>query len=249
MNTSHLSYHSVDEILADALLKAGDKNMKYMSKGYYTAQIQRALQKLSFDTFFTEKEQSFELDPSCPQVTMPKGAFNLLEVFAYNGECKPKNGVLVWFKRGFTGNILGRDAWNNDKDFFYPTRSSAPPTDLFFFGVRNGVLHFSDSCKGYSKVRLRFNGLICDPGETPCIPMFFREAVIDFVAKQSLLARIGDEDSPMEMLSRWQYLLNEVKQSMDMPYDGTWDSALYYSKNLDTKLRRDISEYMLRLDY
>ncbi len=251
MNTSELSYHTIDEILSDALLKAGDRKMKYMSKGYYTAQIQRALQELSFDSFFTEKELSFDLDPNCPEVIMPKGAFNLKEVFIYNGDCKPPaNGKLVWFKRGFTGNVLGRDAWNNPDDEFYPTRDDqGPPNNLFFFGVRNGKLFFSESCKAFSKVRLRFNGLICDPGESPCVPMFFREAVIDFVAKQSLIARIGDEDAPMDMMSRWQFLLNEVKASMDIPYTGTWDNALYRAKNLDTKLRRDIAEYMLRLDY
>jgi len=250
MNASSLSYHTVNEILSDALLKAGDKKMKYMSEGYYTSQIQRALQELSFDSFFQKKEVSFDLNPECREVVMPKGCFNLLEVFAYNGECRPENGVLVWYKRGFTGNVLARDQWNNDKDSFYPTRGNGgPPSDLFFFGVRNGVLHFSESCKPYSKVLLRFNGLICDPGENPCVPMFFREAVIDFVAKQSLIARIGDEDTPTEMISRWQFLLNEVKASMDMPHTGTWAEAIYRAKNLDNKLRRDMAEYMMRLDY
>lgn len=249
MNISDLSYHTVDQILSDALLKAGDKNMKHMSKGYYTSQIQRCLQKLSFDTFFSEKDKSYDISSSTNSIKLPKGAFNLKEVFVYNGECNEQNGNLVWFKRGFSGNVLGRDSWNNDDDNFYPTRSGGLPSGLYFFGVRNGELFFSESCKKFTKVKLRFNGLICDPGETPCVPMFFREAVIDFVAKQSLIARIGDEDTPMDMVARWQFLLNEVKQSMDKPYDGTWASAVYYSKRIDTKLRKDISEYMLRLDY
>ena len=84
MNFSPHSFVSVNEILADVLKITNDAGFKMNSRGWYISQIRQALQELSFDTFFDERNEELII-PNDLRVEMPKGAFNLKPLVAYAG--------------------------------------------------------------------------------------------------------------------------------------------------------------------
>ena len=57
MDLSPHNFVSVNEILADVLKIVKDSSFKLNSKGWYTSQIQQALEELSFNTFFNDVNQ------------------------------------------------------------------------------------------------------------------------------------------------------------------------------------------------
>ncbi len=59
MQFSKHDFVTVNEILADVLKIVQDTDFKINSKGWYTSQIQQALEELSFDTFFLTINRTF----------------------------------------------------------------------------------------------------------------------------------------------------------------------------------------------
>ena len=89
MDLSPQNFVSVNEILADVIKVVKDDSFKLNSKGWYTSQIQQSLEELSFDTFFDEQHQAFDM-PENLRLELPKGSFNLRQIFVFNGsECTP----------------------------------------------------------------------------------------------------------------------------------------------------------------
>ena len=87
MDFSRQSFVTVNEILADVLKIVKDSSFKVNSRGFYVSQIQQALEELSFDTYFDERSEVFEV-PADLRLDMPKGAFNLKNMYLFNGtEC------------------------------------------------------------------------------------------------------------------------------------------------------------------
>ena len=113
MNFSPHSFVSVNEILADVLKITNDSGFKINTRGWYISQVRQALQELSFDTFFDEKNEELII-PNDLRVDMPKGAFNLKQLFLFNGtKCNVgSNTPTVWYKQNYwTGGngYLARD--------------------------------------------------------------------------------------------------------------------------------------------
>jgi hypothetical protein len=84
MDLSPKNFVSIDIILADVLKTVDDASTKLNSKGWYTSQIQQALEELSFDTFFDERNANFDV-PKDLRLELPEGAFNLRKVYLFNG--------------------------------------------------------------------------------------------------------------------------------------------------------------------
>ncbi len=260
MNSSKENYVSVNEILADVLVSVDDEAFKDHSKGFYVSQVQQALQELSFDTYFDERTEDFDV-PSNLRLEMPKGAFNIKQIYLFNGtKCNIAKSQIVYHKRNyFTGGVgyVAKDKWNN-RDPFYDSRSfhgrnrravgdsDSAINDLYFYNIQNGMMMFSSSISRFEKIMVVYNGISTDIGEVPIIPTFFREAVkswvLDVAYKIKMARAVAD-------LGKWQALWSMNNNLLRKPFTGYWDLALYRAKNIDSKEREDINVYIGRLDY
>ena len=247
MNHSSSSYISHKMILADATMKSGDKEFKYHPEGFYMSLIQEALQELSFDSFFLEREKIYPI-AGCTKFTLPEGAFNVREIYVYNGEdCNPAGKRNVYWKRNYH-NKISKNSWNNDNDPFFLNSGQSTPSNVLFCGIRNGVIELSPNCQGFEKLVVRFNGLLCNIGDVPTIPMFFRQAVTDYVIVEALSARIAEMSADPKMIQGWQFILNRHEERIKEPYTGSWETALHRVKTMDRKSREDMNIYHQKLD-
>ncbi len=262
MNFSPHSFVSVNEILADVLKITNDSGFKINTRGWYISQVRQALQELSFDTFFDEKNEELII-PNDLRVDMPKGAFNLKQLFLFNGtKCNVgSNTPTVWYKQNYwTGGngYLARDKWDNNGDPFYRNRNASPQarnevnlgssSQLYYFGIQNGLIMLSESCRKFEKVMIFYNGIGGDIDSTPVIPQFFRQAVKDYVTSAGLEASIAQEIDPAKM-NKLTYLKNSVDTRMNKDYDGSWAKAEQRAKHTDKKIRQAYKEYMARMNY
>jgi hypothetical protein len=258
MDLSPHNFVSVDEILSDVLKLVNDSSFKLNSKGWYTSQIQQALEELSFDTFFDERNESFDI-PDNLRLDMPRGAFNLRQGYLFNGDnCVIENSVPIYSKRNFinsnSGNgYVANDKFYNGNDRFHMNRGQAPrdkkdPSNLYFFGMQNGVIMLSESCRSFQKIMLVYNGVMTDIGEVPIVPQFFRQAVKDWVSVKALEMKLNDVVATNEY-SHWNNLYNRYENSLNKPYDGSWAKAEHRSKQMNAKERQDIKMYFQRMRY
>lgn len=240
MNTASLV--PINIIISDIAKKSGDADFTYESEGGYIALIQEAMQELSIDTLFFEVEQDFDV-PDCLMIKMPSGAFNVREIYGFNGsECKPQNAQKIWWKKKYKNNIAS-DNWKNQGNPYYKNRgSSNPPGNLFFCGISNGEIHLSENCKQFDKIQLRYNGLMGDIEDTPIIPIFFRKAIVDYCVVQAITTRIGANPNH-EALSSWQFIYGVYDKSLNDRINGSWETARHRSRTMDKKSRNDLREY------
>ena len=269
MNSSSFISHSL--IVSEIAKKSGDKEFRFDSEGYYMSLVQEALQELSFDTFFLESEKIFEIK-DCLKFDLPSGFFNIRQIYLFSGpECDPTTATKVWWKRNFK-NGISSDNWGNSGDPFYKNRSgsnvpgnsgftgnsnftnnpdvagrSNPPGNLFFCGISNGVIELSKNCKVFEKLSIRANGLITDIGDVPIIPIFFRQAVVDYGIVEALSIRMAENPSDAA-INVWQNILNRYNRRLTLQYEGSWEKARFRAKNIDSKIREDLHEYFAKLD-
>lgn len=263
MNISDKNMISPEEILSDVLKLANDEDFKDNSKGYYTSLIQQALQELAFDTFFDERTEFFDV-PENLNLEMPLGAFNLKQIYLYNGtECNFGNAQNVYWKRNYytkgSGSLARDNGTGNSSDPFYQSRGGAGGNpDLrrtggsvgstYFYNIQRGMIMLSSNSRSFQKVAIVFNGTGGDIGEALFIPQFLREAVkgwvLDPVYKVKMAQSLGGAD-----FNKWQTLWSMNESQLRKPYTGIWDNAEYRIKSMDSKARGDMKEYMSRLDY
>tara|TARA_R110000772_G_scaffold1095_2_gene3864 strand:- start:4272 stop:5033 length:762 start_codon:yes stop_codon:yes gene_type:complete len=253
MTSSPFNLVSIDQILSDVLVTVGDMDMKLMSKGWYISHIQQALEELSFDTFYS-KLDSFEDLPSDLKLIPPKGMFNLIDAFGIMGDCdKIDFSTNIYYKKGLlVGNkgvgITARDNYRNVDDQFHVRRGHSSTTDIHTVSMQNGILHFSANCLAFDKIRLIYNGVMCNIGETPTVPTFFRQAVKDYVSEKGLEVKCAATVGTNEY-NHWYRMLEKTTAEKNNPYEGSWVKAERRSKHMDLKEREDLSIYLQKLNY
>lgn len=251
MDISPHNFVSIETILADVLKVVDDSATKLNSKGWYTSQIQQALEELSFDTFFDKRNQVVAI-PENLHVDMPKGAFNLSELYAFNGDkCTIENRANIWWKKGFingeSGNgYVARDHWDNKNDAFYRERTSNP--NFLFYSIQNGTIMLSEGCRSFQNVMIVYNGIMADIGDVPIVPQFFRQAVKDWVTVKALEIKTSDVVGTNQY-SHWANMLNRYENSLNRPYEGSWAKAEQRARQMNKKDRQDLKEYMTRFNY
>lgn len=253
MVSSPFNLVSMDEILADVLVNVDDSATKMMSKGWYISQMQQALEELSFDTFFN-KLDSFEDLPKNLKLIPPKGMFNLIEVYGIMGDCDNiQSSTLIYYKKGLLVGkdgigITSRDNYRNENDPFHLRRGSFATTNIHTVSMQNGILHFSSNCLAFDKIRLEYNGVLCNIGEVPTVPSFFRQAVKDWISVKALVVKCKDTAGTAEY-NHWYRMLQDTKAEKDHPFDGSWIKAERRAKSIDLKERRDMNIYLSKLNY
>lgn len=266
MNLASSEFVTPNAILADILKVTKDENFRVLTEGHYTSLMQQALEELSFDTFFDQRYEDFTV-PENLNLEMPKGAFNVRNIYLYNGtECSISSAVNVYYKRNYwTGGngYLAKDRFRNINDPFHvqrgitrryaPERNISPgqgadrPENVHYYNIVAGVIHLSENCRRFQNIRIEFNGVGCEIGDAPVIPKFFRQYVKHFVldyAFNVLMAEAEPKD-----LGRWQILAAKNDRDMNRPYEGSKDKAEYRVKRMDKKAREDMKEYFSRMNY
>jgi hypothetical protein len=272
MDLSPSNFVSIGDILADVLKVVRDSDFKTSSKGWYTSQIQQALEELSFDTFFDEQTAILPVSENL-RVEMPKGAFNLKQAYLFNGDkCTIQGRVNVYFKRNFinscTGNgYVARDNWRNEGDPFYTQRGGVNfsdnnfsgrsssrtngenrPERLYYCGIQNGLIMLSENCRKFDNLYLVYSGIMTDIGEAPVVPQFFRQAVKSWVLVSALQEKMTETIATKEY-AHWANLQAKYERDINDPYNGSWVKAERRSKKLNFKERVDIKEYLTRMRY
>lgn len=263
MDISRANFVTTNEILADVLMSVDDESFSAMSPGFYRSQVQQALEELSFDTFFDEQRESFPFPHKTLSLEMPKGAFNLREIYVFNGnECIVARSQKLWWKRNYFTKGHGYFANNKGSQNHDPFIDSTSPMrhiagnvvarnggtsmqNTFFFNVQNGLIMFSPRCSSFSKVHIVYNGTGCDVGDIPVIPQFLRQAVKDYVCEVALRIRMAKDPS-----GKWGMLWKIYDKSLnrDGSYgpEGSWSRAEYRVKTLSRAKREDLKEYLGR---
>jgi hypothetical protein len=266
MESSKYNFVSVNEILSDVLELVADRGMEHLSKGFYVSQIQQALEGLSFDSFFDTRRDSFPFPTQDLRLEMPLGAFNIKEIYLFNGaQCDIVRSQKVWWKRDYytEGNgYFANNKGNNNNDPYYPSytyrnrlaqeieqsglirRDYNPVEGNYFYNIQNGMIMFSSACRGFEKVHIVYNGTGCDIGDEPIIPLFLREAVKDYVCEVALRARMA-LDPKMQTL----WLIYDKNLNRDEKYGigvGSWSRAQYRVKTMDYASLSDLKEYLGR---
>lgn len=261
---------SPEMILSDVLPIVGETgDYRELPKGFYYQQMQKALEALSFDTYFSKKMYSTEV-PENLAMDIPKGMFNLRNMYlSNNNSCGiGPDSVNVYFKSNFfnddgtgSGNYVARNkGTSKGGDPFYgngspdlnprtyrsnDSRSSAYGTNertdsLYFYNIQNGRIMFSSTCRRYSHVIMEFNGLDVSIGDKPIIPPQFREVVIDWVVEAVLRVKSARNQQ------QWGGMYNDSKQRLGRnPYhtSGTWHTAVQRAASLDSKAKEDLALY------
>lgn len=272
MDLSPSNFVSIGDILADVLKVTRDSDFKTSSKGWYTSQIQQALEELSFDTYFDEQTAILPVSDNL-RVEMPKGAFNLKQVYLFNGDkCTIQGRVNVYFKKNFinscTGNgYVARDNWKNEEDPFHTqrgglkffnnvaygrsssyTNSENRSERLYYCGIQNGLIMLSENCRKFDNLFLVYSGIMTDIGEAPVVPQFFRQAVKAWVLVSALQEKMTETIATKEY-SHWANLQARYERDINDQSNGVWVNAERRAKRLNSKERVDIKEYLTRMRY
>ena len=249
------SYLTIDEILADVAVAIGDPKFRLVNKGFYTRIVKEALRKLNYITHFKWSFGDYDL-PANLMLPLPSKSFNLIDVFIYhpptanepcdstavNDCCGVTDPVRVYWKAGMAtrgqGTGMTARVMPNTQDPFY--RKFSENQNLFYFNTQNGMIHFSESCAGYERVRLYFNGDVCDIVGAKMIPPTVREGMILYCTARAFFYLAGYTRDP-SYLTLWKAAKVEA--------DGPWKDSIYYCKRMSTKERNDLFIYLNRQPY
>lgn len=250
MNFSSSNCVTVNEILADILKSVKDSDFKANSKGWYTSQIQQSLEELSFDTFFDERNEVLKI-PSNLRLEMPKGAFNVRQMYAFSGEkCNVSSRKNIWHKKNYINNpegkgLFARNNGDNTGDSFH--QKGTQHRGVLYYSIQQGLIMLSSSCLNHENIMLVYNGVGCEVGDAPMVPNFLRQAVKDYVTVRALESIIAESEPAM--MNKWNLLYGIHSNRLNKPYDGSWAKAEHRAKTMDHKERQDLKEYLSQIDY
>lgn len=255
MNISRHSFVTPNEILADVLPLVGDVNFITSSKGFYISQIQQALEELAFETFFDNRQETFDI-PDNLRIELPKGAFNIENIYLVETSedgCNITKSANVFWKKNFINSRSGNgyvsmNKGNNGNDPLYKdTFATTEPNGVFYYAVQQGVIMLSSSCRSWSKILVEYSGTGGDIGDEPFVPIYFRQAVKGYVAVKGLEIKVS-KAMPSEK-PQLMAIANQQRAILTEPYSGTWVTAERRARRADDKEKKAIKEYMQRMYY
>lgn len=213
-------YLSVNHILAEVTMAVGDKDFRNgFSPGWYVSRIQDSLQEIALDTFYQKITDDFNI-PSNLNLEMPGNSFNIRLMIGYSGTCcVPSTSAVIHWKRNYNnkgkadGAVTRHEATGkaNGSDPIMP--STRGVSNLYYAGVQNGVISFSPAVAKFDKVRITYNGMGIQVGDTPVIPRYFERAVNSYVRTQYWLAKLAEE--PRKWVTNYNIAYKEYEIQME----------------------------------
>lgn len=213
-------YLSVNHVLAEVSMACGDKDFRNgFSKGWYVSRIQDALQEIAIDTFYQKITDDFDI-PSNLNLEMPDNSFNIRLMIAYTGACcVPSTSAVIHWKRNYNNKgkvdgALTRHEGTGRANTSDPILPSTRGIDnLYYAAVQEGVISFSPAVAQFDKVRITYNGMGIQVGDTPVIPRFFERAVNSYVRTQFWLAKLSLE--PRKWIGLYDRAVIEYSKEME----------------------------------
>lgn len=234
-------------ILFDVLEETSDKDFREMTRGWYVGQIQNALSEIEFDTRFN----TLFYDQAIPddlRMEVPRGCFNVDDVYIYNGKLKEPSAPPkpLWWKRrmlrapgsDYSANLRGGVAheWSVTPASTYENK--------LFFNITNRVIDLSSSCASYEFIRIVYNGTSIPIGSVPFVPPFLRRYVHMFCVENFWRVMKGRYKDEPRNRTNWSDAYGILYGD-----GGLKDQAVVRMKKLDSKFRRDLMEYLSRMNY
>ena len=244
---------TVNQILSDVLVNVDDEDFKKgFTKGFYVSKIQQCLEELAFDTFYQEITKDLPFPTTQLTMQLPTNCFNIREIYLFNGDCcTPQTSVIVHWKRLYN-NSQGGPAYtakqkeNMRRDPYYKpwgwANNAIDKATTYFANIQNGLLMFSSNSSHYNHVRLVYNGMGGDVGDSPVIPRFMRQAVIDWVSEKFWRALKAKNPRVRPIWMDYYNILND-------PKIGSWKRAQDRMKQMDTWEKDSMAQYLGRMNY
>lgn len=265
MDFSRQDYLTPENILAMALPRIGDSEMRKLHSGFYHALIQEFLEAMSLHTLFAEKREDVPM-PSGLRHTLSKGTFNVKELYGYCGDlCAPGQMTKIWHKKNYFtegGRVVAKNRQDGSADPFYNQnhrhflrepvseqlvrngRSAARVT--YYYNIENGVLMLSSNCKQFEMLHIRSSDLGASLEDTPYIPVIFRTACMHYVCAEACAAIMANDPD----VKRYQYLQSLYERKLDRDgFGGSWHTAANKIARMSQGEKNDYKEYLNRWRY
>lgn len=258
MNTGH--YITPDEIIFNAAAFSGDREFKFVPKGVYMSFIRDAFRQLNMESYFMEVRKDFNF-PENLTLALPEDCFNVKNIYIFNGDfCNVSMSRKVWWKMNYFTKggkgYIANDKGNNNNDPYYENRilpdhdkslirynNADSVNSVLFYNIQMGNIMFSSSCKAAgAKVHIHYNGTGGNILEVPIIPIFFKEAIEDFVTEAIMRMRMANEPSNIRNLSMlYQTYANKLDKN---GMNGSWHKAKHMALNLNSSQASEMKEYL-----
>jgi hypothetical protein len=259
MNISPDNFCSIDEIKSEIIVNVNDENERLLSPGFYTRQVKKALEELSFDTYFNVVYIDLPL-PTTLTMPIPKNMWNINDIFIWKhgsvdceqstcDDCSIPGMERIFYKRHFIskGKGYGYTARNHENGSDLYIRNAGQATNLKWYNVVQGVIMYSETCSPYDRVRIVANGLMAgDINASKIVPLFVRDAVTLWATERAAFALKG-RDPKYRVI--WMDARTELYTPSSRQSGNVWDSAQYRLKHRDQKERDDWNSYLSRMNY
>ncbi len=245
MEFSFADLLSIDEIKADVLVNVGDLDQKLLTPGFYSRRVKRCIDELGYTTYFLTHFQDFPT-PESLQLFIPSGAFNLNNVFAFNGDCCDVGGMQTvhnkrqFLMRGKTSATqhFGYTSRNNDRNADPLFINVVGDSEILFYAENNGIILLSDSCRLYDHIRVVFSGTPSKIDEQKIIPPFVAEYIVNQVTTDALFALKSKQPNlRLQWLDSQAGLENKKRE------------AIYRLRHLSKSERFTLYEALGRMNY
>lgn len=209
----------------------------------YRSLLQQALEKLSWEVPWDLRHLDAEVADT-RRVQLPPKFVGINNIWLYRGEaCAPTVTTNVILKDNYShGNDRGAFQnvnWNNVENGYVRSSGFTEPWNVHYAGIRGGELHLSPQCHGWDRIRVEYIGIGVDafcPDEPLRVPLFARQALVDYVAMMALEHRIVTEGK--EQLFTMRY---KSKREECLSRGGSWENALMYWGQMDEKDKSDVA--------
>ena len=224
----------INDIVSNAMFLVGNENMSDgASEGFYKGMARLAMNEISFDTYFsTLHKDYFDWNSdSRRMIEFPKGAFNLKEIYAFNGDkFSIDKSVVINPARRYKSHPSGIGYTRVRKDDNY--------NENYYYSVQNGMIMLSESVGGYDAIRIVFNGISGDIGSEPIVPRFMETYVMDSIKVAYYQRRKGSDRAAR---ADWIDAKNELSESKSDVKRRIFRS--------DNDVRRYMEKYIGRSNY
>jgi len=248
MTFSHENLLSPQEILADALVAVNDEQMKLFRLGWYMRQVRTATERLNFQAPFNETFFDIPLTDNLI-IPMPKGAWDIKNLFLWNGEnCVIERSVRVQKKvnthtlgkgMGYTANKK-----TGQNDYFYAT--GVNDASVYWYSEHNGAIYLSDACASFQNIRIICNGMPTDISDIKFIPPFCREAVVGYVVERAFFSL---KSRDLQYRALWMDAKQDLYSEPSRFEQSKWDFAISKLKQIDKKYMNDLADYLSKMNY
>jgi hypothetical protein len=195
---------------------------------------------LSIHTMALHIEKDIAM-PATLSYHIESGCFNLREIYAYNGDCCNKTTAKnLWWKKDYRTQGLTQGYVSAvDENTIDPFLESYKETsDVFWYGLENGVVYLSPSCATYSRLNMIFNGSLAVLGDFPTVPIELRKVTCDMVTLDCFKKLKARNPKLYTSLYRDAYVELYDKK------DGSLIQAKVWCLSLDLKAKNDLMEYL-----